>query len=179
VLDTRDVELVERYADMLQVGSRNMHNFALLTEVGRTRRPVLLKRGMSATLDEMLTSAEYVLAGGNERVVLCERGIRTFERGARNTLDLTAVPALAERTHLPVVVDPSHASGRRSLVAPLARAAVAAGAHGVMLEVHVRPHAARCDALQAILPEELAALVRELREIELALARARAPGLVT
>ncbi len=169
VLDTRDVELVERHADVLQVGSRNMHNFALLAEVGRTRKPVLLKRGMSATVDEMLTSAEYVLSGGNADVVLCERGIRTFETAARNTLDLTAVPLLAERTHLPVVVDPSHACGRRALVAPLARAAVAVGAAGVMLEVHVRPDEARCDARQAILPSELAEIVRDVRAVERAL----------
>ena len=175
VLDTRDVAAVVEQADMLQVGSRNMHNFALLAEVGRTRKPVLLKRGMSATVDELLTSAEYVLAGGNEQVVLCERGIRTFEPATRNTLDLAAVPLLAERTHLPVVVDPSHASGRRTLVPALARAAAAAGAAGVMMEVHVRPDEARCDAKQAILPAELAAIVRELRAIDRALRPAPAP----
>jgi len=163
VLDTRDVELVAEYADMLQVGSRNMHNFALLQEVGRARKPVLLKRGMSATIDEFLTAAEYVLAGGNDQVV-------PFERASRNTLDLTAVPLLAERTHLPVVVDPSHASGRRSLVLPLARAAAAAGAHGVLVDVHVRPHEALCDGWQALLPEEFAQLVRSLRAIDEALA---------
>lgn len=175
VLDTRDVELVERYADMLQVGSRNMHNFALLQEVGRAGKPVLLKRGMSATIEELLLSAEYVLAGGNAQVVLCERGIRTFEHASRNTLDLTAVPLLRERTHLPVIVDPSHASGRRSLVPALARAAAAAGAHGVMVEVHVRPEEARCDARQAILPAELAALVRDVAAIDRALGRAGEP----
>ncbi|MCG3134458.1 MAG: Phospho-2-dehydro-3-deoxyheptonate aldolase [Planctomycetes bacterium] len=169
VMDTRDVELVERHADMLQIGSRNMHNFALLSEVGRTRKPVLLKRGMSATIDEWLASAEYVLAGGNTQVVLCERGIRTFEPSSRNTLDLTAVPLVRERTHLPVVVDPSHASGRRSLVAPLARAACAAGADGVMVECHVRPDEARCDAKQAILPEELAEIAGSLRTLDAAL----------
>lgn len=169
VLDTRDVERVAATADMLQIGSRNMQNFALLTEVGKTRKPVLLKRGMSATVDELLSSAEYVLAGGNDQVVLCERGIRTFERATRNTLDLTAVPLLAERTHLPVVVDPSHACGRRSLVPALARAAVACGAAGVMVEVHVRPAEARCDAKQAILPSELAAIVRDVRKIDAAL----------
>jgi 3-deoxy-7-phosphoheptulonate synthase len=171
VMDTRDVALVERHADMLQVGSRNMHNFALLAEVGRTRKPVLLKRGMSATIDEMLTSAEYVLAGGNEKVVLCERGIRTFEHSSRNTLDITAVPALRERTHLPVCVDPSHASGRRGFVAPLARAAAAAGADAVMIEVHVRPEEARCDAQQAILPSELAAIVRDIDALDEVLRR--------
>jgi 3-deoxy-7-phosphoheptulonate synthase len=172
VLDPRDVPAVERHADMLQVGSRSMHNFALLTEVGRTRKPVLLKRGMSATIDEVLTSAEYVLAGGNAQVVLCERGIRTFEHGTRNTLDLAAVPALRARSHLPVCVDPSHASGRRSFVAPLARAAVAAGAHAVMIDVHVRPDEARCDGKQAVLPEEFAAIVRDVRALDEAL---RAP----
>ncbi|MCE9637167.1 MAG: 3-deoxy-7-phosphoheptulonate synthase [Planctomycetes bacterium] len=165
VLDTRDVEAVERVADVLQIGSRNMHNFSLLQEVGRTRKPVLLKRGMSATIDELLTSAEYVLAGGNPDVILCERGIRTFEHTTRNTLDLTAVPLLRERTHLPIVVDPSHASGRRSLVPALARAAAAVGADGVMMEVHVRPAEARCDAKQAILPSELAAIVRDIAAI--------------
>jgi 3-deoxy-7-phosphoheptulonate synthase len=166
VLDTRDVEVVERYADIVQVGSRNMHNFALLAEVGRCRKPVLLKRGMSATIDEMLTSAEYVLSGGNHQVVLCERGIRTFEHATRNTLDLAAVPVLRERTHLPVVVDPSHATGRRTLVPALARAAAAVGADGVMVEVHVRPHEARCDSKQAILPAELAALVQDIAAID-------------
>ena len=176
VLDTRDVELVERYADVLQVGSRNMHNFALLQEVGRAGKPVLLKRGMSATIDEMLTSAEYVLSGGNAQVILCERGIRTFETSTRNTLDLSAVPLLHERTHLPVVVDPSHASGRRSLVPALARAAAAVGADGVMMEVHVRPAEARCDAKQAILPAELAAIVRDVAGIDRALRRTGAAG---
>jgi 3-deoxy-7-phosphoheptulonate synthase len=175
VLDTRDVELVCEHADALQIGSRNMHNFALLSEVGRADKPVFLKRGMSATLDEILTSAEYVLAGGNDQVILCERGIRTFETSSRNTLDLTAVPALAERSHLPVVVDPSHACGRRALVPALARAAVAAGAAGVMLEVHVRPGEARCDAKQAILPEELAAIVRDVHAIHGALHRTPVP----
>ena len=169
VLDTRDVEMVAEYADALQVGSRNMHNFALLSEVGRARTPVLLKRGMSATIDEVLTSAEYILAGGNDQVILCERGIRTFETATRNTLDLAAVPLLAERTHLPVVVDPSHACGRRSLVPALARAAAAVGAAGIMMEVHVRPGEARCDANQAILPEELADIVRDVRAIDAAL----------
>jgi 3-deoxy-7-phosphoheptulonate synthase len=169
VLDTRDVELVAEFADMLQIGSRSMHNFALLHEVGRTRVPVLLKRGMSATLDELLTAAEYVLAGGNENVVLCERGIRTFERNSRNTLDLTAVPLLKERTHLPVIVDPSHAGGRRSLVRPLTLAAVAAGADGVLVDVHVRPESALCDGLQAIEPAEFEALVAAIGALDRAL----------
>jgi 3-deoxy-7-phosphoheptulonate synthase len=171
VLDTRDVALVERHADMLQVGSRSMHNFALLTEVGRTRKPVLLKRGMSATLDELLSSAEYVLAGGNDQVVLCERGIRTFEHATRNTLDLSAVPFLRERTHLPVCVDPSHATGRRAYVASLARAAAAAGADAVMLEVHTRPEDAKSDAQQALVPEELERIVGDIDAIDEVLRR--------
>jgi 3-deoxy-7-phosphoheptulonate synthase len=182
VMDPRDVAVVERHADMLQIGSRNMHNFALLTEVGRTRKPVLMKRGMSATIDEMLTSAEYVLAGGNADVVLCERGIRTFEHGYRNTLDVTAVPALHARSHLPVCVDPSHASGRRAFIAPLARAAVAAGADAVMIDVHVRPEEARCDGKQAVLPAEFAAIVRDVDALDEVLRRtasARAPEAVS
>ncbi len=182
VLDTRDVPLVERHADMLQIGSRNMHNFALLAEVGRTRKPVLLKRGMSATLDELLASAEYVLAGGNDQVVLCERGIRTFEHGYRHTLDVTAVPALHARSHLPVCVDPSHASGRRAFIAPLTRAAVAAGADAVMIDVHVRPEEARCDGKQAVLPAEFAAIVRDVDALDEALRRtasARSPEAVS
>jgi 3-deoxy-7-phosphoheptulonate synthase len=179
VMDTRDVELVERYADMFQIGSRNMHNFALLAEVGQAGKPVLLKRGMCATLDELLTSAEYVLAGGNEQVVLCERGIRTFEHASRNTLDLTAVPLLRERTHLPVVVDPSHASGKRSLVPALGRAAAAAGADGIIVEVHVRPEEARCDAKQAIVPAEFERLVDEIRAIDSVLRPVPALGSVS
>jgi len=181
VMDPRDVPLVERHADMLQIGSRSMHNFALLAEVGRTRKPVLLKRGMSATIDEVLTSAEYLLSGGNEQVVLCERGIRTFETSYRHTLDVTAVPALQARSHLPVCVDPSHASGRRAFIAPLTRAAVAVGADAVMVDVHVRPDEARCDGKQAILPEEFAALVRDIGALDEVLRRtasARSPETV-
>lgn len=162
VLDTRDVELVARYADVLQVGSRNMDHFALLQEVGRQRKPVLLKRGMAATLREFLAAAEYVLAGGNDQVILCERGIRTFGTETRNTLDLAAVPALRTMTDLPVLVDPSHASGRADLVRPLSRGAAAVGADGIMVEVHVRPAEALCDARQAILPAELAQLRAEI-----------------
>ncbi len=165
VLDTRDVELVARHADMLQVGSRNMDNFALLAELGRQRKPVLLKRGMAATLSEFLAAAEYVLAGGNPSVVLCERGIRAFGSETRNTLDLGAVPALRTMTDLPVIVDPSHACGRAELVRPLARAAAAVGADGVMVDVHVRPEEALCDAKQAILPAELGLLRAEVDAI--------------
>jgi 3-deoxy-7-phosphoheptulonate synthase len=165
VMDPREIPLVARHADLLQVGSRNMQNFPLLQELGRQPKPVLLKRGMAATLSEFLAAAEYVLAGGNGKVVLCERGIRTFGDDTRNTLDLAAVPALRARTHLPVIVDPSHATGRADLVRPLARAAAAAGADGVMVEVHVRPDEALCDARQAVLPAELEALVAECQAI--------------
>lgn len=150
VMDTRQVELVASYADVLQIGARNMQNFALLTEVGRTRRPVLLKRGMSATVKDLLLAAEYVMAQGNPHVILCERGIRTFETATRNTFDLAAIPVLKEETHLPVVADPSHAGGRRSLVAPLSYAAVAAGADGLIVEVHPDPETATSDGDQSL-----------------------------
>jgi 3-deoxy-7-phosphoheptulonate synthase len=150
VMDTRQVELVAAHADMLQVGARNMQNFALLAEVGRARRPVLLKRGLSATIRELLMAAEYVMAQGNRDVVLCERGIRTFETATRNTLDVAAIPVLKEETHLPVIVDPSHAGGRAALVLPLACAAVAAGADGLIVEVHPQPETARSDGDQSL-----------------------------
>jgi chorismate mutase/prephenate dehydratase len=159
VLRVEDLDRVARVADMLQIGARNMQNFELLKAVGVLRRPVLLKRGLSATIDEFLQAAEYVMAGGNHQVVLCERGIRTFEHATRSTLDISAVPVLRERTHLPVVVDPSHAAGRRELVAPLALAAAAAGADGLMVEAHPCPGEALCDAEQALSAEDLAALV--------------------
>ncbi len=146
-------------ADVLQIGARNMQNFALLAEVGRSRRPVLLKRGMSATIDELLQAAEYILAGGNRQVILCERGIRTFENSTRNTLDIAAVPVLRQRTHLPVVVDPSHAAGKRSLVIPLAKASLAVGADGVMVEIHPEPEKALSDGPQALRFEDLAGLM--------------------
>ena len=150
VMDTRQVELVASYADVLQVGARNMQNFALLTEVGRLRRPVLLKRGMSATVKDLLLAAEYVMAQGNPNVILCERGIRTFETATRNTFDLAAIPVLKAETHLPVVADPSHAGGRRSLVAPLSYAALAAGADGLIGEVHPDPETATSDGDQSL-----------------------------
>jgi len=150
VLDPRQVETVAEHADVLQVGARNMQNFPLLAEVGRVRRPVLLKRGLSATLTELLLAAEYVLARGNRDVILCERGIRTFEPATRNTLDVAAVPVLQRETHLPVIVDPSHAAGRADLVAPLAYAAVAAGADGLIVEVHPRPATALSDGDQSL-----------------------------
>src|SRR3989441_6833884 len=150
VLDPRQVELVAEYADVLQVGARSMQNFPLLAEVGRVRRPVLLKRGMSATVTELLLAAEYVLTRGNPDVILCERGIRTFEPATRNTLDIAAIPVLRGETHLPVIVDPSHAAGRRDLVRPLALAAVAAGADGLIVEVHPDPDRARSDGEQSL-----------------------------
>jgi 3-deoxy-7-phosphoheptulonate synthase len=164
VLDTRDVDLVASYADMLQIGARNMQNFALLRAAGASGRPVMVKRGMSATIEEWLMAAEYIAEQGNLDIVLCERGIRTFETFTRNTLDISAVPAAQHLSHLPVIVDPSHAAGRRSLVLPLARAAVAVGADGLMIEVHPRPETALCDGAQALRSEdmiELAMLVQD------------------
>lgn len=165
VMDTRDVSLVAEYADVLQIGARNMQNFNLLTEAGKTGRPILLKRGMSATVKDLLMSAEYVLTQGNSTVILCERGIRTFEDGTRNTLDISAVPALKLVTHLPVIVDPSHSAGRRDLIVPLARAAVAAGADGVMVEVHTCPEKARCDGQQALLPSDFEEMMSHVEKI--------------
>ena len=159
VLDTRDVDIVAEHADMMQVGARNMQNFALLSELGRVQRPVLLKRGLSATITELLMSAEYIMAHGNHQVVLCERGIRTFERATRNTLDVSAIPVLKRETHLPVIVDPSHAGGDADLVAPLAFAAVAAGADGLIIEVHPDPESALSDGDQSLNPGAFAALM--------------------
>lgn len=169
VMEPSAVDLVSEWADMLQVGSRNMQNFPLLAALGRVRKPVLLKRGMSATLEEWLLAAEYVLDGGNEAVVLCERGVRGFDPAARNLLDLAAVPLLRRRTHLPVVVDPSHGVGVRDAVAPMACAAAAAGADGVMVEVHPDPGVARSDGFQAITPAMLHALAARVRAVESAL----------
>ena len=163
LLDPRDVAEVAEVADVIQIGARNMHNFNLLAEVGRVPKPVLLKRAPSATVEELLMAAEYVAKEGNERVILCERGIKTFERSTRYTLDLSAVPVLKRETHLPVVVDPSHAAGRSDLVLPLARAAVAAGADGVMVEVHPQPEDALCDGPQQIRVGEFARFADEIR----------------
>jgi 3-deoxy-7-phosphoheptulonate synthase len=165
VLDPRDAAWVAESADMLQIGARNMQNFALLKEVGRLGRPVLLKRGMHSTLAEWLNCAEYILAEGNSDVVLCERGIRTFETYTRNTLDLSMVPATRETTHLPIVVDPSHGTGRASLIAPMALAAVAAGADGLMVEVHATPETALSDKDQALTPSEFAVLAGRARRL--------------
>jgi 3-deoxy-7-phosphoheptulonate synthase len=171
VMDTRQVETVSAYADILQVGSRNMQNFPLLKEVGKQRKPVLLKRGMMATIDEFLSAAEYILAQGNPSVILCERGIRTFETATRYTLDLNAIPLLKQRTHLPVIVDPSHGTGIRSLVTPMSKAAVAAGADGLILEVHYLPEEALCDGSQSLFPEEFDLLIEELARVSEAVGR--------
>ncbi len=165
------VPLVARYADMLQIGARNMQNYALLRAAGASGMPILLKRGMSAKLDELLLAAEYILSTGNENVVLCERGIRTFETATRNTTDINAVPALKERTSLPVIVDPSHSTGHWAYVAPVARAAVAAGADGLIVEVHPRPEEALSDGAQSLKPERFARLVEEARAIAAVLSR--------
>jgi len=171
VMDPRDVELVARYADILQIGARNMQNFNLLKEVGQTQKPVLLKRGMSATIKEFLMSAEYILSGGNFNVILCERGIRTFEEATRNTLDLSCVPLVKELSHLPIIVDPSHATGKWSLVPPLSKAAVASGCDGLLIEVHPNPEEALSDGPQQLLPERFSLLMQELKVIAQAIGR--------
>ncbi len=165
VIDPRDVSWVAEFADVLQIGTRNMQNFSLLKEVGQTGRPVLLKRGMYSTLEEWLNCAEYILSEGNPNVILCERGIRTFERYTRNTLDLSAVPAIQELTHLPIIIDPTHSTGRLSLIPPMSMAAVAAGADGLIIEVHHRPEEALCDAAQALTPAMFTDLMGRLRPL--------------
>lgn len=162
VLDTADVELVAEYADVMQVGARNMQNYALLRRLASVPHPVLLKRSPCGTIKEWLLAAEYLLSAGNHRVILCERGIRTFETETRNTLDLAAVALVKELSHLPVIADPSHATGRRTLVPPMARAALAAGADGLMIEIHPRPSQALCDGKQALTPEDFSSLMRSL-----------------
>ena len=171
VIESGDVELVARHADALQVGARNMQNFALLKALGRAGKPVVLKRGMSAKVEDLLLAAEYVLAAGNDQLILCERGIRTFETATRNTLDLAAVPLLKAKSHLPVIVDPSHGTGIRDLVTPMALAAAAAGADGLMVEVHVDPPAALSDGPQSLYPDQLAALGKQLEAVLGALGR--------
>jgi 3-deoxy-7-phosphoheptulonate synthase len=171
VMDVRVIEMMLRYVDCLQVGARNMQNYDLLKELGRVRRPVLLKRGLSATIEEWLLSAEYVLAGGNGQVILCERGIRTFENATRNTLDISAIPVVKKRSHLPILVDPSHGTGRRDKVIPMARAAVAAGADGLLIEVHNDPERALSDGAQSLYPDQFDRLMGELRVIAPVLGR--------
>jgi 3-deoxy-7-phosphoheptulonate synthase len=171
VMDVSQIDLVERYSDIFQVGARNMQNYTLLRELGRAVKPVLLKRGISATIEEWLLSAEYILAGGNSQVILCERGIRTFESYTRNTLDISAIPVVKKLSHLPIVVDPSHGTGRRDKVAPMARAAVAAGADGLLIEVHRDPDHALSDGAQSMFPTQFDRLMAELRIIAPAIGR--------
>lgn len=170
VTDIRTLEKIAEYSDILQIGSRNMQNFALLREVGATKKPVLLKRGFSSTLEEWLLAAEYIAAEGNNNIIFCERGIRTFENYTRNTMDISAIPAIKELSHFPVIADPSHGTGKRSLVGPLARAAVAAGADGIMLEVHENPPQALSDGAQSLYPSELEKIVLSLRMLHSACA---------
>jgi len=165
VMDVTQIEAVAAYADIVQVGARNMQNYTLLRELGKLRQPVLLKRGISATIEELLLSAEYILSGENYQVILCERGIRTFESSTRNTMDISAIPVVKKLSHLPIIADPSHGTGRRDHVLPLARAAVAAGADGLLIEVHPNPDHARSDGAQSLKPEQLVELMEQLRAI--------------
>ena len=171
VMDASQIEVIDTYCDIFQVGARNMQNFTLLRELGHVRKPVLLKRGISATIEELLLSAEYVLSGGNTDVILCERGIRTFETATRNTLDISAIPIVQKLSHLPIIVDPSHGTGRRDKVAPMARAAVAAGADGLLIEVHCDPDHALSDGAQSMFPSQFDRLMAELRIIAPAIGR--------
>lgn len=171
VISVRDVALVAEHVDLLRIGTRNMQNFDLLKEVGSCNKPIILKRGMSATIEEWLMSAEYIIAHGNPRVILCERGIRTFETATRSTLDLSSIPVLKRLTHLPVIVDPSHAAGRRELIGSLCAAAIAVGADGLLVEVHCNPKNAKCDGEQALHPEEWKLLVPTLRKVAEAIGR--------
>ncbi|MBA3948760.1 MAG: 3-deoxy-7-phosphoheptulonate synthase [Acidobacteria bacterium] len=171
IMDLSQLDIIDKYADILQVGARNMQNFSLLKELGRARTPVLLKRGIAATIEEWLLSAEYVLAGGNTQVILCERGIRTFETATRNTLDISAIPVVKKLSHLPIIADPSHGAGRRDMVAPMARAAVAAGADGLIIEVHCDPDHAMSDGAQSMFPAQFDRLMAELRIIAPAIGR--------
>ncbi len=171
VMDVRDVQLVSKYVDILRIGARNMQNFDLLKEVGKCKKPIILKRGMSATIEEWLMSAEYILAHGNPNVILCERGIRTFETATRNTLDISSIPVLKLLTHLPVIVDPSHAAGRKDLIPALSKAAIAVGADGLLIEVHHNPPGAKCDGNQSLLPEEFTAMIPDLQKVAVAVGR--------
>jgi len=171
VMDLTQIPLVEKYADILQVGARNMYNYTFLKELGKASKPVLLKRGISATIDEWLMAAEYILSGGNQQVILCERGIRTFETSTRNTMDLSAIPVVKKKSHLPIIADPSHGTGIRDKVIPMARAAIAAGADGVMVEVHHDPDHALSDGAQSLFPEQFEQLMKEIRIIAQAIGR--------
>jgi 3-deoxy-7-phosphoheptulonate synthase len=171
LMDVREVKLVEKHTDIIQIGARNMQNFDLLKEVGRSKKPVLLKRGMSSTVKEFLMSAEYILSEGNFDVILCERGIRTFEDGTRFTLDISAIPAIKNASHLPVIVDPSHATGKWGLVGPCAMAALAGGADGLLIEVHPNPEDALSDGTQSLMPGKFDDLIKQLRKIAEAIGR--------
>ena len=171
VMDLTQIPLLTEYADILQVGARNMQNFNLLRELGKQPKPVLLKRGIAASIEELLLSAEYILAGGNYNVILCERGIRTFETYTQNTLDLSAIPVIKKLSHLPIVADPSHGTGRRDFVAPMARAAIAAGADGLLVEIHPDPDRALSDGAQSMRPDQFEELMRQLHAIALAVGR--------
>lgn len=171
VIDTRSLEVAANYVDMLQIGARNMQNFQLLREAGRCGKPVLLKRGLSATIEEWLMAAEYIISEGNYRIILCERGIRTFETATRNTLDVSAVPVAKQRTHLPVIVDPSHAAGDWRLVNPLTKASIAAGADGVIVEIHPNPQSALCDGPQSLTPQNFTELMHDIKKLAVALGR--------
>jgi 3-deoxy-7-phosphoheptulonate synthase len=171
IMDWTQIPMFLKYADLLQVGARNMQNFNLLKELGKIQKPVLLKRGMAATIEELLLAADYIMTGGNHDVILCERGIRTFESYTRNTLDLSAIPVVKKLSHLPIIVDPSHGTGRRDKVAPMARAAIAAGSDGLLVEVHPEPDKALCDGAQSLLPEQFEQLMGELRLIAAAVHR--------
>ncbi len=171
IMDPRDMEVISKYTDIIQIGTRNMQNFRLLLEVGASKKPILLKRGLSASIKEWLMAAEYIMSKGNQNIILCERGIRTFETATRNTLDLSAIPVLKKLTHLPVVVDPSHGVGRWDLVAPMAKAAVAAGADGLIVEVHTNPEEALSDGEQSLKPDDFKKLMKELKPIAAAVGR--------
>ena len=168
-IDVNSVDRVEQVADMIQIGSRNMQNFSLLKRLGKSQKPVLLKRGMSATIEELLLAAEYILSGGNPNVVLCERGIRTFDSFTRNTLDLSVIPAIKEQSHLPIIVDPSHATGKRSFIESMSKAAIAAGADGLLLEVHTNPELSFSDGGQSLSPDEFKSLMNQIRILAKAL----------
>ena len=165
IVESSDIELLETYADILQVGARNMQNFQMLKALGKSKKPVMLKRGLSATISEWLNAAEYIMSGGNEKVIFCERGIRTYETYTRNTLDLAAVVAIKNLSHLPIVVDPSHGTGRRDMIAPMSRAAIAAGADALIIEVHPHPEVALSDGNQSLTPQDFKSLMSELSAI--------------
>jgi len=171
VMDTRDVELVASYADIIQIGARNMQNFRLLQEVGQSSKPVLLKRGLSATIEEWLMAAEYIISGGNSNIILCERGIRTFETSTRNTIDMSSIPVVKEVSHLPIIVDPSHGTGNWKYVSPLAKGAIATGADGLIIEVHSDPSSALCDGPQSLRPSKFQQLMQELEPVAHAVGR--------